>query len=358
MISLVACGHTIGSVHSVDHPEIVITGNASAENIAQFDSTASNFDNKVVTEYLDNSGHNPLIRNTNDTLNSDKRIFGSDGNVTMKRLAEPAFFKSQCESLLGRMIDLVPGDVNLTDPLQPADVRPYIQSYLVKGNGTVELVGRVRVRTSEVTGRDPADLAVTLLPTDRDGASGSEIFTTMARFQGGSTFGYMGETFQWFEFSTSLAASSAISSFDIRVTTPSNNQSVVHDNDGTGGYPLNADVLLLRPQSCVYFDSNTDTGNVTLSVAVSKALLGTSTATPQVRIVQKTRQERNYIPKLTEEVVPLEKIGRETPEYVYYQAKTVVTSAGLQTSFDVEVGESSLTFQETAEMVGRDCAAF
>lgn len=358
MISLVACGHTLGGVHSVDHPEIVITGNVSDENVARFDNTTGTFDNKPVTEYLDNSSLNPLLRNTNDTLNSDKRIFGSDGNVTMKSLAEPVFFKSQCESLFGRMIDLVPGDVNLTDPLQPADVRPYIQSYLLQGNGTLELVGRIRVRTSEVTGRDASDMTVTLLPTDRNGASSSEIITTMAKFQGGSTFGYLREQFQWYEFSTSLAASSAISSFNIRITTPSNNQSVVYDNAGTGGYPLNADILFLRPQSCIYFDSTTNTGNVTINVAVSKSLLATTSATPQIKIVQKTSQERNFIPKLTQEVVPLEKIGKETPEYVYYQANPVVTRAGLQTSFDVEVGESSLLFQETAEMTGRDCAAF
>lgn len=361
MISLVACGHTLGGVHSVDHPEIVITGNVSEENVARFDTTTANFDNRVVTEYLDNSSLNPLLRNTNDTLNSDKRIFSSDGNVTMSRLAEPAVFKSECESLFERMINIVPGDVNLTDPLQPANVRPYIETYTIKGNGSLELAGRIRVRITNGTGLDPDDLTVSLVPADRSGAAGAEIPTTMARFRLGQTFGYLDETFQWYEFNTSFApGTSAVSSFNIRLTTPSNGQSTIYDNAGTGGYPLNPDILFLEPQSCIFFNTTTNTGTMTINVAVSKSLLTTNaaSATPQIRLVQKTNQPRNFIPKLAQEVVPLERTERETSEYVYFQAKPVVGSTGLRTSFDVEVGESKLEFQETGGMTGRDCAPF
>lgn len=128
MITLVACGHSVGSVHSVDHPEIV-SGTPSPTNVAHFDRTFSALDNGVVTEYLDNSTANPLIRNANNMLNSDKRVFSSDGDETMKKLADGKYFKSQCEALLERMINLVSQEVKLTEPMVPADIRPYITSY-------------------------------------------------------------------------------------------------------------------------------------------------------------------------------------------------------------------------------------
>ncbi|PSK50303.1 hypothetical protein B9Z65_247 [Elsinoe australis] len=356
MITLVACGHTLGGVHSVDHPEIVIEGPVSEENVARFDTTTGNFDNKVVMEYLDNSSRNPLLRNTNDTLNSDKRIFGSDNNATMTRLAEPTFFKSQCENLLARMIDLVPGDVTLTEPLEPADIRPYIQTHLVKSNGSLELAGRIRVRTSPSTGRSASDLTVCLLPADRNGvASTIEIPAKAATFRGGSSSGYLREVFQWYEFNTTLPATTGIKSFNVRLTTPSTSASTVFDNAGTGGYPLNPDILFQSPQSCIKYESATNRGNLTIVTAISKSLLAKTDAVPQVTLVQKTKQVRNFIPKLTQEVVPLEKTGRETAEYVFYGANLTVTAEGLRTSFDIEVGESRLEYQQTNELVGRAC---
>ncbi|KAF2224424.1 heme peroxidase [Elsinoe ampelina] len=358
MITLVACGHTIGGVHSVDHPEIVINGPADPANVARFDNTTGTYDNRVVTEYLDNTSQNPLLRNTNDTLNSDKRIFSADGNQTMSRLADPTVFKAQCESLLERMINLVPGDVTLTEPHQPADIRPYIQTYLVKGNGSLELAGRVRVRTSDVTGRNTSDLTVALLPTDRAGAALPEIPANIATFRSGISSGYLRERFQWYEFNTTIPATTAIQSFNIRLTTLSTGNAIVYDNAGTGGYPVNPDILFLRPQSCTSFDTATNTGTMTINVAISKSLLSQTATPPQIRIVQKTPQPRNFIPKLTDEVVPLEKTGRETAQYTFYQAKPVVGSSGLSTSFDVEVGDSKLEFQETGDMTGRSCALF
>lgn len=361
MITLVACGHTIGGVHSVDHPEIVLTGNVSDENVARFDTTTGSFDTKVVTEYLDDSSLNPLLRNTNDTLNSDKRIFSSDGNATMNRLAEPTFFKAQCESLFERMIDLVPGDVTLTDPLQPADLRPYITSYLPKGNDTLELAGRIRVRITNGTGVDPDDLTVTLVPTDSSGAVGAEVPAKRATLRLGTSFGYFSETFQWYEFNTSFpgGAAAAAASFDVHLTRPSDGQVTVYDNAGTGGYAVNPDILFLEPQSCSFFNSTTNTAAITISVAVSKALLARdAAATPQVRIVQKTAQPRNFIPKLAQEVVPLERTGKETSGFVYFQAIPVVGREGIQTTFDIEVGDNKLEFQDTAGLGGRECAAF
>lgn len=38
-----------------------------------------------VTEYLDGTTQNILVIGTNQTMNSDLRVFDSDGNSTMKR---------------------------------------------------------------------------------------------------------------------------------------------------------------------------------------------------------------------------------------------------------------------------------
>jgi hypothetical protein len=46
MITLIACGHSIGGGHSVDHPEIV-TGTVSAENKLSFDSNIDSTMNRT-----------------------------------------------------------------------------------------------------------------------------------------------------------------------------------------------------------------------------------------------------------------------------------------------------------------------
>ncbi|KAJ6544471.1 hypothetical protein B0H19DRAFT_1267729 [Mycena capillaripes] len=53
-------------------------------DVAHFDSTFFTFDNNVATEYISGSTQNPLVVGFNDTTNSDKRIFASDANATMR----------------------------------------------------------------------------------------------------------------------------------------------------------------------------------------------------------------------------------------------------------------------------------
>ncbi|KAF2854119.1 heme peroxidase [Plenodomus tracheiphilus IPT5] len=351
MITLIACGHSIGSVHSVDHPEIVITGEPAPENVAHFDSTFGNLDNGVVTEYLDNSTANPLVRNTNETLNSDKRIFASDGNETMRKLADKDHFKSQCEILLERMINLVPGDVKLSEPMVPSDIKPYIDSYQLVGNGSIEFAGRVRVRISPVTGRDRTSLTSALLPTSRNGNQATEISTDRATWQLGMSFGYLDESFQWFEFNKTLPASQALKSFNIRV------DATTYDNAGTGGYPVNPDILFQQRQSCVTWDADTNKGTLTVVAAVSKSLLGNG-AIPQMRVIQRIDQERNFIPRLEPEMVKMTRLSKETADYVYYNASTFLGRNGLSTSFDLEVGDSKVKFIQTGGLVGgKECEA-
>ncbi|KAI8941040.1 hypothetical protein NX059_002284 [Plenodomus lindquistii] len=350
MITLVACGHSIGSVHSVDHPEIV-SGEPADSNVARFDTTFGELDNAVVTEYLNNSTANPLIRNTNDTLNSDKRIFASDNNVTMRKLADKAHFKAQCEVLLERMIDLVPGDVKLTEPLVPSDIRPYIDSYQLIGNGSIEFAGSIRVRISPVTGRNRTTLTSDLIPISRSGDQGAVIPAPQATYLLGLTSGYLDELFQWFDFKQTLEPGQALKSFNIRV------DDTIYDNAGTGGYPLNPDILFQQRQSCVTFDVATNKGTLIVVAAVSKSLLSGG-AVPKMRVIQRIDQERNFIPRLEPEIVEMTRLSKETADYVYYNVSTSLPRNGLRTSFDLAVGDSKVEFIQTGGLGGgKECEA-
>jgi hypothetical protein len=67
----------------------VLNDPTDTEDVAHLDTTFVTFDNNVyAVHFLRNSllttTQNPLVVGFNDTTNSDKRIFGSDGNVTMR----------------------------------------------------------------------------------------------------------------------------------------------------------------------------------------------------------------------------------------------------------------------------------
>ncbi|KAF2799528.1 heme peroxidase [Melanomma pulvis-pyrius CBS 109.77] len=351
MITLVACGHTLGSVHSVDHPEIV-SGEVSAENIAHFDTTHGTFDNAVITEYLNSTTSNPLIINTNDTLNSDKRVFAADGNATMTKLKDPAVYKAKCEDAFERMLDLVPASVTLSDPLQPADVKPYISTHQLKANGSIEFIGRIRIRTTASTGINPNDITVALSYIDRNGVrSNQTIPTTMGTFKGGSSFGYLGENFNWFEFSQILPSSTGISAFDVKLTTKSSGAVTTFDNGGTGGYPINPYILFQQRNSCL--ETQNLNGNLTIVAAVHKSQLQDNSA-PQLKLVHRTPFPRSFISKLEAESIPLERTSAESGEFTYLKVTTPLEVSSWRTSFDVELGEGEaaerLEYQHTSEV--------
>jgi hypothetical protein len=153
----------------------------------------------------------------------------------------------------------------------------------------------------------------------------------------------------WYEFTTVLPASEAISSFNIRVN------GVVYDNAGTGGYPVNADVLYQIPQSCTFSDPTTKQWSTTLVAAVSKSLLQ-SGAEPQLNFIKKTKKPRSFLPNLTPETVKMERAGKETAEYVYFTATTPVSTDGLETMVDFEVGDSKVEYVSTGGLTEQQCA--
>ncbi|KAJ7193714.1 heme peroxidase [Mycena pura] len=146
MIGLVACGHTFGGVQHSFFPDIVnvLIDPTSTEDVAHFDSTFVTFDNNVAAEYISGTTKSPLVVGFNDTTNSDKRIFGSDGNVTMLSFANsPELFTSTCANLFARMLDTVPSGVELTDVITPLPVKPSVN--LIMNGDTLQLSGLVRL---------------------------------------------------------------------------------------------------------------------------------------------------------------------------------------------------------------------
>ncbi|KAI9735773.1 MAG: hypothetical protein M1818_006382 [Claussenomyces sp. TS43310] len=171
MIQMTACGHTLGGVHSADFPQIVPAGTVA--NDYQFlDTTEKGFDNKVVTEYIASNTTNPLVVGPAIAAGraSDVRVYGADKNVTMQALTDPTVFRSTCASILQRMIDVVPPNVNLTDPMDPYEVKPVaLQLTLQPAGSTIAFSGEIRIRT---TVRSQAQISeVQLLYKDRNGAA-------------------------------------------------------------------------------------------------------------------------------------------------------------------------------------------
>ncbi|KAF7340127.1 Peroxidase [Mycena venus] len=146
MIGLVACGHTFGGVQHAPFPDIVpeLNDPNSTESVAHFDTTNTHFDNNIAVEYISGTTQNPLVVGFNDTTNSDRRIFGSDGNVTMLSFANsPELFASRCSELFARMLDTVPSGVQLSDVITPLPVKPSNLKFTLDGD-VLQFSGQVR----------------------------------------------------------------------------------------------------------------------------------------------------------------------------------------------------------------------
>ncbi|KAJ6457968.1 putative L-ascorbate oxidase [Mycena sanguinolenta] len=146
MIGLVACGHSFGGVQQKFFPDIANPLNDAndTEDVSHFDSTFVGFDNNIATEYISGTTQNPLVVGFNETTNSDRRIFGSDGNHTMRAFAKsPELFAATCADLYARMLNTVPRGVVLTELIEPLPVKPSKVTLTMDGD-ILELSGFVR----------------------------------------------------------------------------------------------------------------------------------------------------------------------------------------------------------------------
>lgn len=98
------------------------------------------------TQWIAGTSTDPLAVGFNETTNSDARIFGADGNATMRSFSQdPSFFTSQCGSLLERMINTVPKNAQLTDVIEPLPVKPYQLQLSLNDAGKLVMSGFIRV---------------------------------------------------------------------------------------------------------------------------------------------------------------------------------------------------------------------
>ncbi|KAF3014279.1 hypothetical protein E8E14_011478 [Neopestalotiopsis sp. 37M] len=360
MISMVACGHTLGGVHGEDFPEI--TGNGTLGHVSRFEgnngTSFSKFDNVVVTQYLEDESENPLVIGTNDTTNSDKRVFGADGNQTMTELADASVFQAKCADIFTRMINTVPSGVTLGDPLEAVDIKPYITLMALNSDGKIDFQGRIRVRVTSSTGRDYNDLGVNLTYVDRNGVSSSDVITTTrGTFQGGISSGLFGEAFAWWEFATVLDPDSGISSFTVQLKTISTGESTTYDNAGHG-FPVQDAILYQQKQSCVNITDNDGTATITVSAAVR---LENANATVALDLVHSIARQGVLLDALQIETTSLQQMSQTLGGYAIFSTQVPVRMDGSRTTFDLVLGaadqEVRITGQKANLLTGSTCQA-
>lgn len=150
-IALTACGHTLGSVHHGGFPEVSPESAVTLNNTnggVNFDLTRSGFDARVVHEYIDWTGQmgGPLVTSFNESSRSDLRLYESDGNITMQELYDQGDgFLDTCADLLGRMVNTVPSNVQLRDPISPMSIKPINVTWDFDIDGQLVLTGNIRV---------------------------------------------------------------------------------------------------------------------------------------------------------------------------------------------------------------------
>ncbi|KAJ7059636.1 heme peroxidase [Mycena amicta] len=247
MISLVACGHSLGGVRQVDFP-LIVTEDVPT-GVQTFASTLG-FDNTVVKEYLDGSTDNVLVVGSNVTTRSDLRIFSSDGNVTMKRLipplASPDMFNQVCADLIGRMIDTVPSTVKLTKPIEPFDFK-VTQTLLFPQGGSLAFLATLRIIDTGI------NRTVTMFWRERTGKFCPPAGCSVPSFQvttEDTTFlaTLKGVTaFNLHSFNAAIDLATSISHFWVEVNDNDGSAPFFIDNHGTH-YTIDQDVVLFDPR--------------------------------------------------------------------------------------------------------------
>jgi hypothetical protein len=255
MIQLVACGHTLGAVRSTDFPNLVAP-NSTTPNIPvfdPFDTTMIQFDDKIVTEYIDGSTQNPLVVTPNTTFRSDLRVFSSDGNVTMQSLANTNNFASTCQSMLERMINTVPHGVSLTDEIQMIPAKVLDVGFSIEQN---QLLFKASFRLIQPTNATiNSNRVVTMIWCDRygnkancNGGSKSSLPAKATQLDPNSSpVSYvMGLSFIRYDFVVPIDSTVSISKFWFDVDEKNGTAPTTYTNGGNG-YQVVQDQVIFAP---------------------------------------------------------------------------------------------------------------
>ncbi|KAG5931668.1 hypothetical protein E4U53_001660 [Claviceps sorghi] len=349
MIQVTACGHTLGGVHMEEFPELVAREHMINGNVP-LDSTDAVFDNKVVTEYLGGNTTNPLVVGPSVKINknSDFKVYNSDGNKTMSTLADTKTFKTVCQKVLQKMIDVVPPGVTLSDPVAPYTIKPVnLQLTLTSAGHALQFTGYIRVKVTGLA--DGAIKSVTLTYKDRKGgaACGAGSCDIPSTVQGaGKGFD---DSFHFFPIRAVIPASSGISSFVVTVN-HKDGTSKLYDNNGKG-YPLQDDILFQTPQSCIKGTS----GALTIAAAVRNGAAASKGA--QAFISYKVAQGGSPVALLKNATVAMKR-GACIGKYTLFTADyTIPGGLAYESRVDVALGDKADRFKALTG-IGGTCAAF
>ena len=340
MIQVIACGHTLGGVHASNFPSIVPPG-TSPDNVKHFDSTTK-FDEKIASEYAAGKSTDPLVSGpaTASGRDSDYRVFNSDGNVTITAMADPATFQSTCKALLQQMIEVVPDGVVLTDPIVPYDVKPTaLQLTLLSGGTNLGFTGEIRVRTT--TRAANLIKSVDLVYKDRTGGSSCgacKISTTVK----GTTSGF-DDSFTFYGFSAQVPSTGSISVFNVLITLTSG-ATETYNNNGNG-FPVQDQIMLLAPQSCLA------SNKLTVTAAARTGSAGPAS----LDLTLKVPRDGIIVPALQSQSVTMTKGSTVGPYDIYSVSYTLDASQTQNTKFDVSLGTVSDSFKSVSDL-GTTCA--
>ncbi|KAK4157645.1 hypothetical protein C8A00DRAFT_11591 [Chaetomidium leptoderma] len=354
MIQLVACGHTLGSVHSTEFPQIV----PASVGQVPFDTSNAVYDNKVAAEYASGTTNNPLVGGPAVAAgrHSDFKVFSSDGNATINTMSNPTAFRNTCQAMLQKMIEVVPDGVTLTaEAIAPYAVKPIdMQLTLNTGGTTFLLSGSIRVRTTELPASSIQNVVLTW--KDRDGGNScgsSATCSTTATLQGVAT-GF-DDTFGFFPIQATIPAASGISSFTLAVKL-NDGSSQTYDNNGNS-YPMPDAVVLQKTQSCLLQGP----GSLTVSALVRNDIVGLPMNLGISYLTPRNTADNNPVPALNEASVPMAE-GECVGQYTFYSASFTIPG-GLSYNARISVtagsGASAYTddFNKASDLSGT-CGEF
>lgn len=337
MIALTACGHTLGGVHAENNP-LIVAPNTVPNNFATMDSTGSVFDEKIASEYVANTTADPLVSGLSVRYrrNSDLIVFQVDGNKTIKAMADPTCFQTQCRSMLQKMIEIVPSDVTLAaDPIVPYEVKPYgLQLYVQDARGeSATFSGDIRVRT---TSRSPA--SVKLVYQDRSGGNSCNNDCTIATKPAGIAAGF-DDSFSFYSFSATISTSASISSFSVKVTNADGSTETFNNNGA--GYPVQDTVLFQYPQSCSASSS---------SVTVTAAIRNSTTSTPSLNVIGRAYKIGLITPTFNT-TTSLMSSGTSVGPYTLYNVTLPLdTTQSATARFNLTIPGSALDYQSLSDL--------
>ncbi|KAL3303215.1 wsc domain containing protein [Colletotrichum asianum] len=350
MIQMTACGHTIGGVHSADHPDIVPAGQFTNE-VATFDTTDAAFDPKVITEYLAGTTQNPLVNvpGTQKGKNSDFRVFNADNNATAKAMTDATIFNNVCKAIFERMVNVVPSGVTLSDPIQPYQVKPVQMQLTLADVSTLSLTGVIRVRTTNFPLSNIASLTINYKNRNGGTVCGSGACAFTITVSGAST--NLEESFAWFTIMQNqqngvrIPVSSGISSFTVTINM-NDGSTKFFDNNGNG-YPMQDGIFLQTDQSCLT-QSN---GNATFVAAVRNDRISQPVS---VNVWYKTKRTTSVVPLLSNMTLAMTQ-GACQGGYTFFTVTTTIPGGvSVESTMDLISGDMVDSFKK-ANTVGGTC---